>query len=262
MLHLGKKPARPGAMKLKLGDYLRAPELPAVPARFGNLSAWNHWSWDMLGNDKAGCCVWSGFAHQCMMWSATEGNKNVSFSEAEILGPDAYGETGYVIGDDSTDNGTDMVQACQFWKDRGFFSHTIRGFAEVTTSKVPLAAYIFGSCGIGITLTQANIDQFSNAEPWDVVRDSPAVGGHYVPVISRNSHGNLVCVTWGRLQAITPAFLEAQCDEAVIQLSDDWLDAQQGVTPRGIKLADLIVDMKSLDNSQNLAVMMPSNDTR
>lgn len=248
-LFLGKTPARPGAMKLKLSNYLNAADLPTLPARFGNLSAWNAWQWGMLGNDTAGCCVFSGFAHQCMMWAATEGNMDVSFTVDQILGPDAYGETGYVPGDDSTDNGTDMVQACQFWKDKGFFGHTIRGFAEVKDhDNIAMAAYIFGSVGIGISVTQAQMDQFNHNEPWDVVDGSPTLGGHYVPVIGRNAMGNLLCVSWGRLQAITPAFMEAQCDEAVCQVSDDWINSQSE-TPRGLKLNDLIEDMNVLANS-------------
>lgn len=247
-LKLGKKPARRGAMKLKLRDYLEPTNLPTLPTRFGNLKAWTTWQWGMLGNDTAGCCVYSGFGHQCMAWGGMLGNMDVSFTTAQILGPGGYGETGYVVGDDSTDNGTDMVQACQWWKDKGFLGHTIKGFAQVAPASIPLAAFIFGSVGMGIVVQQAQMDQFDHAEPWDVVKDSPELGGHYVPVIGRNAAGNLLCVTWGRVQAVTPAFVEAQCDEAVVQLSADWLDAQQQ-SPRGLKLADMMDDMNTMSNS-------------
>ena len=247
-LKLGKKPARRGAMKLKLRDYLDLTNLPTLPARFGNLAAWNNWHWGMLGNDVAGCCVFAGFAHQCMAWGGMLGDMDVKFTTAQILGPGGYGETGYVVGDDSTDNGTDMVQACQWWKDSGFLGHKIKGFAQVAPTNVPLAAYIFGTVGIGVTLTQAQIDQFDHAEPWNVVSGSQELGGHYVPVIGRNAHGYLICVTWGRIQTIMPEFLLAQCDEAVIQLSDDWLNVQEQ-SPRGLKLADMMDDMNNLSNS-------------
>lgn len=248
MLYLGKKAARPGSMKLSLSYYLKSADLPKLPMRFGNMSYWNNWQWGMLGNDTAGCCVWAGFAHQCMMWGASEGNMDVSFTAEQILGPKAYGETGYIEGDDSTDQGTDMAQACQFWKDNSFFGHTIRGFAEIDPSKVAMATFIFGSSGIGLKMTQAQMDQFDHNEPWDPVPDSQEIGGHYVPIIGRNAHGNFLCITWGRLQAITPAFIEDACDEAVCQLSDDWLNAQQE-TPRGLKLDDMVADMQSLSNS-------------
>jgi hypothetical protein len=70
-LKLGKTPARPGAMKLALSNYLNKPELPRLPPRFGNLSAWSAMRWGMYANDKYGCCVFSGFGHQVKMWAAT-----------------------------------------------------------------------------------------------------------------------------------------------------------------------------------------------
>lgn len=250
-LMLGKTLARPGAIKLKLADYLKGQgTIAKPPLRFGNLKAWNAWQWLMLANDVAGCCVWSGFAHQCMMWAATEGNRDVSFTDDQILGPDAYGSTGYVKGDASTDNGTDMVTACEFWQKNTFLGHHIQAFAEVTPANLVEAAFIFGSVGIGVLVAQAQMDQFDHNEPWDVTDDQNYIGGHYVPVIGRNAQGNLLCVTWGRLQAITPAFIEAQCDEAVCQVSDDWLNTVATESPRGLKLADLLADAKTLEMAQ------------
>lgn len=245
-LFLGKTAARPGALKIKLNNYLDRSFLPTY-RRYGNLAAWDTWNWGMLGNDTASCCVWSGFAHQIMAWRGMFGDDSVQFTDAQILGPGAYGSTGY-NGDPSTDNGTDMATACQFWKDNTLFGHTIQGFAEVQPADVPMAGFIFGSVGIGVKLTQTNIDQFKNNEPWDVADDQNYIGGHYIPGIAINSVGNVVCVSWGRPQAMTPAFLEAQCDEAVVQVAEDWLDAQED-TPRGLKLNDLVNDMASLANT-------------
>jgi hypothetical protein len=246
MLKLGKKPARPGAMKLKLSNYLKKSELPTVPMRFGNLSVWGSTEWGMLGNDQVGDCVFAGFAHQIMMWEETIG-KGSLFVEGDVLA--AYSEvTGYDPNDPSTDQGTDMVKACQWWKDNGYALHQIFGFAEVPVSQIAEAAFIFGSVGVGLKMTQGQQDQFNHAEPWDVTGD-PVEGGHYVPVIGRNAHGNYLCVTWGRLQAITPAFIERACDEAVCQVSQDWLNVQEGMTPRGLKLADLMADMQAMSNS-------------
>lgn len=246
-LKLGKTPARPNAIRLKLRDYLTG-DMPALPTRFGNLSVWNTWQWGMLGNDQYGCCVWSGFAHQCMMWAATNGDKTLSFTSDQILGPGGYGSTGFVVSDSSTDNGTDVATACQFWKDNTFLGHKIQGFAEVGIGNMAKAAFLFGSVGIGIIVTQAQMDQFDHNEPWDVVQSSQQLGGHYVPVIGRNAQGNFLCVTWGRLQAITPAFIEAQCDEAVCQVSDDWINAQQQRSPRGLLMADMLNDMQTLSS--------------
>lgn len=246
-LKYGKKPARLGAMKLKLHDYLNKAQLPPVPAKFGNLKTWNAMRWGMLGNDSVGDCVIAGFAHQVMMWAAT-GAVAVNFTDTQILG--LYSAiTGYDPNDPSTDQGTDMVEACQYWKDHGFLNHGILGFVQVTPANIAEAAFLFGSIGIGLQMTDAQQDQYAHSEPWDVVEGSTVEGGHYVPIIGRNSVGNYLAVTWGKVQAITPAFIEASCDEVVAQVSKDWLNVQQTTTPRGLNLQDLINDMKSMDNS-------------
>jgi hypothetical protein len=243
----GKKPPRPGAMKLKLRDYLDKVNLPSVPNKFGNLKAWNTMQWGMLGNDNVGDCVIAGFAHQVKMWAATGGTP-VNFTDSQVLG--IYSEiTGYDPTDPSTDQGTDMVEACQYWKDNGFIGHQILGFVSVGVPYIAEAAYLFGSCGVGLRMTDAQQDQYDHNEPWDVVPDAAVDGGHYVPVIGRNSVGNYLAVTWGKIQAITPTFIEAACDEVVCQVSKDWLNVQQTITPRGLNLTDLINDMKSMANS-------------
>lgn len=246
-LKFGKSPARAGALKLSLSQYLdENPALPKVPMRFGNLSIWDATAWGMLGNDQVGNCVFAGFAHQIKMWKAT-GGEMVEFTDAEVIA-NYSAATGYDPSDPSTDQGADMVRACQWWKDNGYDGHKIIGFAEVPVAQIVEAAYIFGSVGIGLEMTNAQMDQFAHAEPWDVTGDQP-VGGHYVPIIGRNGAGNYLCITWGRLQAITPAFLEAACDEAVCQVSQEWINVQETLTPRGLRLADLVADMQSMENS-------------
>jgi hypothetical protein len=243
----GKMPARPGSMKLLLRDYLNKAELPPVPKKFGDLKAWSAMQWGMLANDTVGDCVIAGFAHQVKMWAAT-GGASVNFTDSQVLG--IYSEiTGYDPTDPSTDQGTDMVEACQYWKDNGFIGHQILGFVEVRPQNIAEAAFLFGSIGIGLQMTASQQDQFDHSEPWDVVKGSTVEGGHYVPIIGRNSIGNFLCVTWGRLQAITPRFIEAACDEVVCQVAQDWLNVQQTVTPRGLHLADLLNDMKLMANS-------------
>src|SRR5260221_9174941 len=249
-LKLGKHPAVPGAMQLSLSTYLDdTTRLPPLPKRFGNLSVWDATQWGMLGNDEVGDCVFAGFAHQIMLWKATAlGHDAGSFTDDDVLAN--YSDaTGYDPNDPSTDRGANMVRACQWWKNNGFSDHKIVGFAEVKHSQVAEAAFIFGSVGVGLRMTRGQMDQFAHAEPWDVTND-PIERGHYVPIIGRNSHGNFLCVTWGRLQAITPAFLEHACDEAVCQVSQEWVNAQGNMaTPRGLKLMNLVNDMRAMRNA-------------
>ena len=57
MLKLGKKPARPDAMKLKFADVLDASNLPVPPTAFGHMSLIAGNGYGMLANDKYGDCV-------------------------------------------------------------------------------------------------------------------------------------------------------------------------------------------------------------
>ena len=87
------------------------------------------------------------------------------------------------------------------------------------------------------------IDQFKAAEPWSIVAGAGSAGGHYVPVVGRNSLGNFLCVTWGRLQAITPAWLAQNMDEGVAYLSLERLTAK-GLSPQGYDAATLKSDFQ------------------
>src|SRR5581483_6327263 len=62
----GKTPARAGAVKLRFAKYLDKKELklPRHPSNFGHERLLAKRVWGMFGNDKYGCCVWAGAAHE------------------------------------------------------------------------------------------------------------------------------------------------------------------------------------------------------
>ena len=57
---LGKRPARPGAIKLKFGTFFDAKALPVPPKVFGHESIGKPWG--MLANDQVSNCVFAGAA--------------------------------------------------------------------------------------------------------------------------------------------------------------------------------------------------------
>jgi len=67
-LKLGKKPARPGAVKFKFANFLLKPKLPTPPKVFGHEGLIGA-NWAVLGNDHYGDCVWAGAAHETMLWN-------------------------------------------------------------------------------------------------------------------------------------------------------------------------------------------------
>ena len=68
---LGKRPARPGAIKLKFGTFFDAKALPVPPKVFGHESIGKPWG--MLANDQVSNCVFAGAAHESMVWARSGG---------------------------------------------------------------------------------------------------------------------------------------------------------------------------------------------
>ena len=105
--------------------------------------------------------------------------------------------------------------------------------------------FAFGLVGCGFRMQQAQGDQFDQKQPWTLLRGSPIVGGHYVPVVGRNSRGNLVGISWGRTTAIAPQFVIEQLDEVIVYLSQEYLTVG-GQTPRLLNEAQLDADLATL----------------
>jgi len=245
-MKLGKKPARPGAFRLRLRDYLVT--LPTPPAEFGHdgLVATD---WGMLGNDRVGDCVLAGGAHETMLWTA-EGGAPASFNDAGVLA-DYSAITGYNPADPSTDQGTDMQQAAAYRRATGLIDaagnrHKVAAYLAITAGDLNehlVAAYVFGAVGVGITFPDSAMAQFNAGQPWDVVAGSTIEGGHYVPLVASRG-GLLQFVTWGKLQAATPAFFQANNDESVVYLSEETL--ANGVDLEGFNLDQLRADLAAL----------------
>jgi hypothetical protein len=242
LYRLGKKAARPDAVKLKLSAVLKADKLPTPPTSFGHES--NGADWGMLGNDTVGDCVFAGSAHETMLW-ATEGRLNpVPFTTANVLS-DYSAVTGYNPNDPNSDQGSDVQQVAAYRKNTGIIDatgvrHKIDAYAAVEgLSQLDLAVWLFGAVGVGVNLPSSAEDQFTNGQVWDVVPNDTIQGGHYIPAVGKNSAGNYVFITWGKLQAATPQWVSTYMDEAVAYLSLDILNASSKMSPEGFDLSAL-----------------------
>jgi hypothetical protein len=111
-LKLGKKPARPGAVKFKLANYLVKTQLPTPPKVFGHEDLIGP-NWGMLGNDHYGDCVWAGAAHETMLWNK-EGGRTVLFNNTDVL-KDYSAVTGFNPNDPNTIKG----QTCRWRRHTG-----------------------------------------------------------------------------------------------------------------------------------------------
>ena len=249
MRKYGKLPAREGAVSFKFGMFFNAQALPTPPLRFGHYNL--PIAWGDLANNAHSCCVFSGAGHEHMVW-CNEAGVSTIFTDQDVLS-DYAAVTGYDPNDPSTDQGTDMQAAASYRLKTGIVDanghrHKINAYTALNPGDVDQlmqATYITGACGVGIRVPKSADDQFDDQQPWDVGGDDTIVGGHYIPVIGRNKLGNILCVTWGRLHAMTPKFYETFCDEAVCYISFEALNAK-GLTPEGFNATQLQQDLAAI----------------
>jgi len=248
-LKLGKQPAAPRSTDLKLRDYVDASALPPIPTQWGYEGYYTQAGWQMLGNDQYGDCVWAGAAHETMLMRKAAGS-SVTFTDKAVLS-DYAACTGFNPADPSTDQGTDVHTALAYRqkigiRDAAGARHKIGAYLSIDPTnlvEVYHAAYLLEAVGLGIQFPTSAMDQFNQGQMWTVVQGSPIEGGHYVPLVAKRHH--LEVVTWGQTQLMSVAFLQTYADEAWAYVSTDMLDPN-AVSPRGLDLQQLQADLAAL----------------
>jgi hypothetical protein len=245
---LGKAPARKNSILLWLDNYIHFGDLPVAPREFGQQALVTDWG--MLGNDNYGDCVWAGAAHETMLWNAEAGSK-VTFADDAVLS-DYSAVTGFDPSDPSTDQGTDMQKAAAYRQKTGVLDafghrHTVEAYVALKKRSldwITRAAYAFGAVGVGIRFPSTAMAQFNAGKPWSYVPFSTVEGGHYVPIVGRLANGNLLCVTWGQIQEMTPTFFWKYNDENVAYLSLEALKNSENLL--GLNVRQLEADLRAL----------------
>lgn len=244
-LKLGKAPATPERVGLKLGDYVT--NVPPPPPNFGHQSLVPNWGMKM--NDTIGCCVWSGAAHEHQLWTA-EGKHPVNFTDQNVV--QAYSAVaGYnpnLPEPNPTDRGTNVSDALRWRRTVGMTDavgsvHQIEAYAQVATQPdaIAQAAWLFSAVGVGIRFPAYAMVQFKAGQPWDVrLLNSRILGGHYIVIVGRTDD-MFICVTWGKLQIVTPRFLDKYCDEAYAIFDSEFFTNNR--SPEGFDAATLQSDM-------------------
>ena len=207
-----------------------------TPKHFGHEKLVGAHAWQMLGNGPdnsvssgfkgAGDCVFAGGDHETMLWNL-EREKTVKFVGANAI-KDYAAVTGYdpkapldAHGDNPTDLGTNTRTALSYRRKTGLIDaagkrHKIGAYVALELGNMEQlleALYLFGVVGIGIKFPDSAMDQFNAGKPWSVVAGPAPTEGHYIPLVAYRT--NLECVTWGRVQQMTPQFYKTYCDEAL-----------------------------------------------
>lgn len=247
-LKLGKTDARPEAVKFKLRNFVDLSTLPKPPKRFGHEDLIEKKSWGMLGNDKFGSCVFSGAAHETMMWTL-ECGKSTKFDDKSVLS-DYSAVTGFDPSNPNTDNGTDMKNAAAYRRDTGIVDaagirHKVAAYLSIEAGNLTehyIAMYLFGAVGIGIQFPNSAMEQFNKNKTWTVIKNSRIVGGHYIPLVAKRR--SLQCVTWGQTQAMSIGFFNKYNDESIVFLSEEALVSRK--SPEGFDYDGLVKSLNLL----------------
>lgn len=253
-LKLGKKPARPEAVSLKLATY-QTGTLPTPPANFGwdNLIAPD--GWGMLGNDEWGDCAIAGSLHETLLWRASAKLTTPLSTACAVKNYAAV--TGFdpnagPSGENPTDQGTDVGVLASYRRKTGLVDaqgdrHMVAAYVALKPGdldQLAAATWIFGAVGFGMEVPAYCQEQFGEGKPWDIRRTNAGIeGGHYVVCVGREN-GLWKFVTWGKVQYATDRFVQKYNDESVAYLSTEMLT--NGVNLGGFNLAALQDDLQQV----------------
>jgi hypothetical protein len=244
----GRLPVKHSARSMR-AEFLMAATLDplgAPPPASNNYLAAVNVAWQMFGNDTLLDCTAADTAHTLMIRSANVGTIIVPTTE-QVIG--LYSATsGYVDGDPTTDNGAAELTVCNYLVSNGFVGHKADAVGTLDPQNqdhLRWCQQLFGSCRLGLNLPGYAEDQFEAGQTWDVsTTGDQSEAGHDVPLVDFRN-GLFYVVSWGKLQAISPAAMYAWCEEAHCELYFDWI-AAQGTAPSGFDLADLAGKMKAI----------------
>jgi hypothetical protein len=254
----GRRPFDPGRRRLTLEKYLdptvalsRA-GLPPVPLTQDVDRASKVASWPMYLNDTLGDCTIAAIGHMYGAWTQYASGAEAQFSDNAIQ--ETYSRvSGYVPGDESTDNGCVMADVLADQKAIGIDDasgkvHKVAGYAafgnpadEVLLGQV---LDVFGTVYVGIDCQASILTEFSAGQPWTWTPGEAVEGGHAICLQRRLGAGSapLEYVTWGALQPATADFQAHAAEEAWAVVTEDWLQAN-GTSVDGLNLRQLLADM-------------------
>ena len=241
---LGRKPARHDPRTLMLKSLM--PTMPAPPPA----RDWtNKLPGDigMLDNDRIGDCTIASAAHLIQLWTSQTGLIQCPSLQEVIAAYSAVG--GYSPTDPTTDQGANMLDVLNYWRNVGVGGYKIGAYVKVDhtdTDHVKAAIDYFGGVYVG-----ANLPIRAQGSPWAgpingaVGDDAPGSwGGHCMGVGGYDRTGTTY-LTWGARKPGDWLWWYYYVDECYAIISQEWL-AQDGMAPVGLpidKLKEYLADL-------------------
>jgi hypothetical protein len=207
----GKAPAKQDDRTLKLADVLLAED--PLPAEYDFDDKHKDIPTPKYGNPPNNNCVIAGRAHQTLRFEMGEQGVLIDITDEDVL-QEFRKENGGGDGD------IEVLESLKLWRTRGWEAagqnFKIKAFAKIDPiepDKIKRAIRINLGVGLGFFLPESAKTQFRAGQPWEVTRERAGPNGHYVYVPGYTKDGP-VCVTWGKKQQMSWAFVDKYCDEA------------------------------------------------
>lgn len=208
--------------------------------------------------DGIGCCGVAGPDHLQMALNAYAHGDFASWGNEGILRTySAWG--GYVLGDPSTDNGTNLQDNLSAWRhdgveradgstDKILFFGALRPGSWLRPERVQ-ALRAFGGIIYGHQWPESAEHQFPN--PLTYIPGSPAAGGHCTVQLGELTGMNEVrdCC-WGAIVSASTAFLLHSVVEAWVVGTMDFIELN-GQNPSGLDLDGMNEALSSLTGEAN-----------
>jgi hypothetical protein len=212
----------------------------------------------MLGNDDVGDCVIANAFHQDSVWlQKTSKIVNVDTTENALR---CYSEaTGYVQGDETTDQGTDMQAFIRYWATTGIPVGTDGGrrkiIAGVETDPrhlddLQLATFECGGASIGVMLRKNILPELTDPpDVWDFDPNAEEAGLHCVTLTGRKTSQKLwPIISWGQngKYFVTDNFLQNCLSMSFGIISGEFVNGYTGKTPLGLGLDEWQARMEAV----------------
>jgi len=214
----------------------------------------------MYGNADYADCVWAMIGHAIQVetyfnWGASA--EQTVTTNALLKG--YHDVTGFDPNDPSTDQGTNIQEALDYWRKTGIVRadgsvDQILAFAEIDHTDremVKHAIDIFDVVLVGVNLPQSAEDQFNQKKPWTLVKGSPVLGGHAIldgGYNTVNSAGALehLDATWGNDTKIEEDFWNECVEETWVVITKNLMARNGGTGPRGFNMAIFAEDFHEM----------------
>lgn len=254
--YFGRKKPLVVTPRLSLKNYMLK-SIPAPPATCAYMAKAREAIHRMYMNDTLGCCVEAEIGHSIGVFTFNA-NDGYIFNNNQII--NMYSAmAGYVRGEPSTDQGTDIGTALSVWQQSGAppGAHRIAGSLAIDASnpeEYRTAIWLFGNLMLGLDLPDAWVAPFpsGNGFTWDVAGAPDPSNGHCIGAYGYESAaGNVSIATWGMNGFMTDAALAEYCSvsnggELYSVISKDSLKAAQQLAPNGFDWTQLVADFEAL----------------